>query len=144
MDPIEVKDEWDEKQLNAFYFNWLIILFNLVYKKDKIKEIFKLGNLPFEPTDSQINNWRKVKKNTPIFRDEYLTCFVNGLFILKNMEKIEFDNRHKLTFFYNSFIKLVGFLPDNLPASTDERKKLGTLITFLLNYKQTNNDLFNI
>lgn len=142
MSSIKVKKEWDDNQLNAFYLSSLVILFDLVYDKNKIREIFITGGLNFSPTDSQINNWRKTKKHSPIFRDEYLKCFINGLFILKKIEKIDVVKPNKLDFFYNILIKLFGVKPDNLPD--DERERLGELITFLLEYKTKNNSVFRV
>lgn len=141
---IEVKKEWDEKQLNAFYFNSLIILFDLIYKKERIKEIFKLGGLLFSPSDSQINNWRKTKKHTPIFKNEYLTCFIRGLLISKNIPTFNFNENNKLESFYNLLITFLGFQPTNLPPAKNDREKLELLISFIINFKKNNNKLFEI
>ena len=137
MNLITVKKEWNNNQLNAFCLNWLVILFNLIYDKDKIKHIFMVGGLPFSPSNSQINNWRKIRKNSSIFKDEYLICFVNGLLILNNFEKIDIINTNKVEFFYNLLIKIFEVKKENFSLADDEYDKLGALITFLTNNKIT-------
>jgi hypothetical protein len=111
---VKIKEEWDEKQLNSFCFSTLIILFDLTHKYEEARNIFRIGGLNFSPSDSQINNWRKTKKNSSIFKDECMKCFIRGLAKLKNINNINFslfDNGNKVTFFYDSFSKLFNCPP---------------------------------
>ncbi|MFQ1018159.1 hypothetical protein [Gilliamella sp. BG7] len=106
---VKIKKEWNDKQLDSFCFSTLIILLNLTHNYKGVRNIFRLGGLDFLPSDSQINNWRKTKKNTPIFRSEYMKCFISGLAKIKNVNNINFglfENGDRVLFFYDTFFKL--------------------------------------
>lgn len=123
---IKIKKEWNKEQLNSFYFSTLIILLDLTYQYENVRKIFKIGGLSFLPTNSQINNWRKTKKKSSIFKDNYMQCFIIGLAKIKNVDiDIKDFNTNRISFFYDTLIKI--FNKKNSPKYRD----LESLILFL-------------
>lgn len=148
---ITIKREWDNNQLNAFYFSSFVLLFDLIHDSEKIKHIFELGGLSFVPSNSQINNWRKTKKSSPIFYDEYLKCFLAGLIKLKNITDVNLDtfNRYnKVSFVYELLVKLLN-IDDEIKNNQLKKENANindfeNLVNWLDGFRVNNSELFFI
>lgn len=84
---ININSDWNTNQLNAFFFSYLIGLLGFNKDTDSVRMLFKLGGLPFEPSNSQIFNWRKTKRTSSIFKHEYMYHFLLGLYKYKHINE---------------------------------------------------------